>query len=156
MSRTCNLPGCERAVSARDMCRQHYRAWMLRQPQLKPLNPDTRQRILDALPGMQSQIVKRSKLAPQTVQRALAKLHDDKELHVGRLKPPTKVGEKWYPVYVLGPGEDAKVSARVKANQHRRNVRAAYRRRCDAAEKAAAVRQTVKTYQWAATLMMGV
>lgn len=152
-ARTCSHEGCNGAPSVRGMCRKHYRSWLVSVPQLN-MNSRTRTLMLAALPGTQKALIEKSQLAPQTVKRAIAKLRDNGEMHVGRFTAPTAKGEQWHPVFVRGPGVDAVVSDRAKHNQHKRNVRAAYRRRFEA-EKAKKIRSaTVRAFTWAATLMM--
>lgn len=71
--------------------------------------PDLRAEVLAALPGTRAQLAKKAGVSTSTVGKWLAILRTEEAVHVGRWYR-SKHGAK-RPVFVLGPGQDAKEPA---------------------------------------------
>jgi len=154
MVRTCNLPGCSRALVARGMCGPHYRAALAANPRLRMMT-QTRTAILAAMPATQAAITTATGFCPETVRRVLDELHNDEKIHVWKFNRPTYNGTKFMPVFKAGPGVDAVVTDKMRDRQRRKTMREGYHRRKDVEQATKAARAVVVQHGWAASLMAG-
>lgn len=67
-----------------------------------------RLRVLEALPGTYAEIIERAHACRGTVENWLRVLRAEGQAHIGSWKRTEGRGGKYQPVFVAGPGQDAK------------------------------------------------
>lgn len=124
MDRICKEPGGARVVQSRGMCNTHYKNWW-RKAEVKPSKPNTRQLILDSMPGTYYQIAAASGFCYATVLIEVKKLREENLAHVGDIEPPQRgaSGAKFMRIFYAGPGDDAKVTHYMRVAHRRKTSR---------------------------------
>lgn len=125
--KTCKREGCCAKVTARGLCNNHYTQWRRKNP--FPLaKSDTRERVLAAMPGTMMQIAAGMDVTYEAVRKAVRKLHAEGLCHIEDHEMPDNCGRNFTAVYAAGPGEDHKVTKKMRHENHLRNRRAWYAR----------------------------
>lgn len=127
----CKVAGCGTPMKARGMCDKHYKAWHRATP-VKPSPPDTRQLVLDSLPGTFGEVAAGAGICYDTTLAVVGALHKERAVHIEEWRKAGGVNNsgKYVAVYALGDQEDAKMPSRLDRRKDRRaNNRANYHRR---------------------------
>lgn len=149
MTAPCSHKGCGAVVYAKDLCAKHYSAVVVASGG-KLVHAGTMKKILAVLPATRIEIIKKSGVSIEAVNRALQRLHPAGEIHIGDWQPPTTKGSKWREIYEEGPGEDAVLTTRMRNEQARKT-----RSRCKAKfELIKKTKALPKSIAWAAALMV--
>jgi len=110
MGRPCKFADCSGSVRARGMCHKHYLQWlrpilMARKEAGIVVPRNSRQVIIDSLPGAHVDVVKKTGLCLRTVQKWMRRIRGDGEAHIGDWRHAEKTGD-FVPIYHAGPGPD--------------------------------------------------
>lgn len=126
----CKREGCSRTVHARGLCNSHYNVWrkQMRRRGLVAVQVPLAERISFYLPGTVEEIAASSEHRYEWAHRTVMDMHAAKKLFISAYKPPRHSGDKWRPVFSMGPGEDVDLTADTKrlfANSRRNQLQRA-------------------------------
>lgn len=136
------------------MCNTHHKIWRRAHPGFPTLYEMTVEAVAESLPGTLVQLIAKSGMCREAVNRALGVLRaggDEARAHIGSFTTPTSKGTRFMPVYVAGPGEDASMSKTDRRLHRNATERRAHRTRKTKAE----VRAVPQASAWAASLLAG-
>lgn len=114
--RLCKEAGCGKPVVGRKMCKLHHQRWLRKHPDMtiQRMNEET---VLDAMPGTVLQLIARTGLVRETVNRALAVLNvagENRRAFIIDHAPPMVKGHKWREIYEQGNGPNKRLTAERK------------------------------------------
>lgn len=146
----CTEAGCPAKSYARGLCRQHHTALVAADPRSR--SEVIRDKVKAMLPARQSVIVAHAGLHSSTVKRILDELHAAGQIHIGEHLPPVRPGDKFWPVFYLGPGEDDVITRKMKREHLNRVIRNGHHRRKAQRD----IKKLPPGAGWAATLLIGI
>jgi predicted ArsR family transcriptional regulator len=109
------------------MCGNHYTQWRRKHP-IQLAKSDTRERLLEAMPGTTKQLAESLGIKYETARKAIRKMHAEGLVHIEDHLPPVNQGRDYMSVFSAGAGVDHKVTKKQRHEDHLAARRAWYRR----------------------------
>jgi hypothetical protein len=130
--RVCKADGCIKPVRGRGMCSVHHQQWLRKNPHMS-IPRMNEELVLELLPATPKQLIQKTGLCRETVNRVLASLNvpgSARRAHIGDHLPPMQKGLTWVPIYHAGKGPNKRLTAeRKKAHTAMMKRECDYRRR---------------------------